>query len=439
MMNTSEKGNMLEDKFYEYLVGQQSRHDLVFGAYPPNLCKIFKKRKYYCKEREADVEFDVVIELYRQDSSCMHLAVVFECKNHVSDIAEIHVNDFSNKLGRVFKHGAKGVIVVSSRLQSGAANVAKNGKIGIVKYDENGIDVIADRKGGFRAEKEFVRTQIFKDENPVKSLKFSAYHDGSFFGSIDQLLMSFDPGNFGIEDYAGDKIRASVPYTSDKKIQQSAQIILDKIDYKTEKVDLAAICSVCSIDLELNDQEVRDGKGQMILGSANFDRKSIRINLHDNPQRERFTLAHEIGHICLQHDRYLRSETIVERDLLITNEIGNKNDFERLEFQANAFASHLLLPEEMFKRKVVEYRKILGIRNRGFGYIYVDDQLCNYRPYNTLLIYLSSYFDVSKQAVEIKFKKLKILTDQRRQLDRLSISQFVAKSPSFLKIANSQN
>lgn len=439
MMNTSEKGNVLEDKFYDYLVDQQRRDDLVFGAYPPNLCKIFKKKKYYCKERKANVEFDVVIEFYRQDSSCMHLAVVFECKNHVSDIAEIHVNDFSTKLGRLFKHAAKGVIVVSSRLQSGAANVAKNSKIGIVKYDENGIDVIADRRGGFCAEKEFVRTQIFKDESLVKSLKFSAYHDGHFFGSIDQLLENFVQGKPGVGVNTSDEIRASVPSISDKEVQQSAQIILNQINYKGEMVDLAAICSMLSIDLQFNDQEVRDEMGRVILGSAIFDRKSIRINLHENKQRERFTIADEIGHICLHHDRYLRSETIVERDLLITNEIGNKNDFERLEFQANAFASHLLLPAEVFKRKVIEYRKNLDIRDRGFGYIYVDDQPCNYCAYNTLLIFLSSYFDVSKQAIEIKLKKMGMLKDKRKQFDSVSIPPFVAKTPSFMKLANFEN
>ena len=47
MVSTLEKGNKLEDKFYQYLLAQKRQGDLVFGAYPPKLCKIYKKKKYY--------------------------------------------------------------------------------------------------------------------------------------------------------------------------------------------------------------------------------------------------------------------------------------------------------------------------------------------------------------------------------------------------------
>ena len=417
MVSTLEKGNKLEDKFYQYLLDQQNRGNLVFGAHPPELCKIYKQKKYYCKEREANVTFDVVIEVSRQGRTSPQLFVVFECKNHDSNIAEIHVNDFSSKLGRIFKHAAKGVMVVSSPLQSGAENVARNSKMGIVKYDQDGFEIIADRNGGLCAENRFVRTQIFKEEIPVKSLKFSAYHDGIFFGSIDHFLRYLDPSLSTDAEYANDRAGVSASYISKEEIQKSAQVILKQIDYKGGSVDLAKICSNLSVDLQYTNREVRDGNGDLILGSANFDRKSILVNSHDNKQRERFTIAHEIGHFCLQHDQYLRSETILERDLLINTENECSFNYERLEFQANAFASELLLPTEVFEVATKVGRERLGIINRKFGYIFVDNQLCNYMPYNQLLLELSSYFDVSKQAIEIKFKKMGMLTDERKTQD----------------------
>lgn len=66
-MRTIEKGNKLEDEFYEYLLGQQDSGELVFDAYPPQNCKIFKKKKYLDPIGNRQVEFDVVVELVRPE------------------------------------------------------------------------------------------------------------------------------------------------------------------------------------------------------------------------------------------------------------------------------------------------------------------------------------------------------------------------------------
>ncbi len=414
-VNTVEKGNKLEDKLHTYLCEQQSRENFVYGLYPPNLCEIYKKKKYPCKTREAPVEFDVVIEFSREGSDSPHLYVVFECKNHAGSISEIYVNDFTSKLRDVFQHAAKGVMVISSRLQSGAEKTARNRNLGIVKYDEHGLDIIAERRGGIRAESGYVKSQIISEERPAKSLKFSAYYDGKFFGSIDQFLANYDPKLSVDNEYKNCKTGIQVPFISRDEIQQYAQIILEQIEYQSGPVDLGRICSFLSIDLAFTEKNVQDADGNTILGAANFDNKSIQINFHENKHRERFTISHEIGHFCLHHDRYLRAETIAERDLLINDEEDNRFNYERLEFQANAFASDLLLPEKTFMTRIVELRINLGIRDRGHGYIFVDDQTCNRVIYENLLLHLSSEFEASKLAIEIKLKKMGLLIDHRER------------------------
>ncbi|MDF2371752.1 MAG: ImmA/IrrE family metallo-endopeptidase [Rhizobiaceae bacterium] len=430
MVSTVEKGDELENKFHQYLLDQQSQGDLVYGAYPPQLCRIYKKKKYFCQVRDAKVEFDVVIELYRKGRPSPHLIVVFECKNQKSPIKEKEINDFSAKLDRIFKHGAKGVIVVSSRLQSGADKVARNSRIGIVKYDQYGFEISAERKTGTCAEKKFLRKQIFENVGSVKSLKFSAYHDGKFYGSVDQLLRGFASNRSVDGDSANDSVGVSVPYVSVENIKVSAQNILTKIEYETGPVDLKKICSVLSIDLKFTNQAVQDGDGNFILGSANFDRKSILINSHDDKKRERFTIGHEIGHFCLNHARYLRSESILESDLILNDPKSSSFNYERLEFQANTFASNLILPENIFSIVTAKYRERLNIKNRGFGYIYVDDQPYNYGIYNQLLSMLSSYFEVSKQVIEIKFGKMGMLTDKRKRPENCFIPPIIANEVS---------
>ncbi|MGO8041167.1 ImmA/IrrE family metallo-endopeptidase, partial [Rhizobium leguminosarum] len=56
---------------------------------------------------------------------------------------------------------------------------------------------------------------------------------------------------------------------------------------------------------------------------------SIDINAHDNEFRERFTIGHEIGHFFLGHGQYLRSETVIEGDLLVDVEGAENFNFTR--------------------------------------------------------------------------------------------------------------
>jgi Zn-dependent peptidase ImmA (M78 family) len=89
-----------------------------------------------------------------------------------------------------------------------------------------------------------------------------------------------------------------------------------------------------------------------------------------------------------------------------------------MERQANRFASHLLLPSFSFATKVSELRDTFGIKDRGHGYIFVDDQPCNYSPYNDFLSELSLHFETSKQAIEIRLNQMGLLNDRREKNQR---------------------
>lgn len=416
-MSSSAKGSSLEDKFYNFLLDQQCRGEFVYGAFAPELCKIYKKHKYFCPIREANVEFDVVVELFREGATTPHLFVIFECKNHQRAIEEDSITPFANKIGRIFPHASKGVLVVSSPLQSGAEKFARNQKLGIVKFDEQGFDVVVDRTGRSCVEQNYIKTQIFKNFGELKPLKFSAYFDGRFFGSFGEFIRHFDiemrrdPTGFNPD------IGPKIPFVSVEAIRDIAHAVLEEIDYKAGPVKLEEVCSLFSIKLSFSENTVHDADQDQILGTANFDERSIQINRHNNKYRERFTIAHEIGHFSLNHERYLRSETIIASDLFFGTELKTAANYQRLEYQANSFASELLLPESVFLVKVADLREFLDIRDKGHGYIFVDDQPCNYQSYAHLLSELSSYFEVSKQAIEIKLKKLGMLTDKRKGPD----------------------
>lgn len=97
-VSTVDKGNKLEDDLYEYLLGQKDRGQLVFGVHPSHLCEIYKKKKYFSRDRQDHVTFDVVIEQFGETRTSPHSYLIFECKNHVSAVQDRELRDFSDKL-----------------------------------------------------------------------------------------------------------------------------------------------------------------------------------------------------------------------------------------------------------------------------------------------------------------------------------------------------
>ena len=82
-----------------------------------------------------------------------------------------------------------------------------------------------------------------------------------------------------------------------------------------------------------------------------------------------------------------------------------------MEWQANFFASALLLPKDMLGTKILQEKKQMGLRNTLR--VYVDNQRCNQNDFYTLKEKLANYFGVSKTVVEIRLKDLKLLDDRR--------------------------
>ncbi len=419
-MSSTSKGNELENAFYKYLLDQKERGELIDGVHSPKLTKIFQKKKYPCRDRGGDVEFDIVLEIWREGADKPYQWVVFECKNYTGSVPEDKVTILVSKLNSAFGRAVKGIFVVSSRLQSGAEQVAKTYNIGIIKFDANGVEHIAQRHGGFCLDNRVVKLQIFQNARSAKSLKFAAYHDGHYFDSMSKLLADVDPTSTLGPVQNHEVGASSAPFIPITQLQSIAEELLFRIDYEGGPVDLEKVCSILSIDLEFTKEVAIDANGKTVLGSANFSRNRIQINQHDDGNRERFTLGHEIGHFYLGHGRYLRSESVIVSDLLIQSESENGLNYRRLEFQANVFSSALILPELHFLVKVRKFWQEHDIRNRGSGAVYVDDQPQNLRDYHDLLGSVSTHFAVSKEVIEIRLKNLNMLADQRKRPETLA-------------------
>lgn len=155
-----------------------------------------------------------------------------------------------------------------------------------------------------------------------------------------------------------------------------------------------------------------DAFSEEILGSITFDPLRIEIlSQPETPQRQRFTLAHELSHHLLQHEKYLRREICQESDFCLEGGSWSQDsEVGRLEWQANYHASCLLLPRKQFLHAFSVVTAELGIVNKGFGPLFVDSQPCNVRNLYSVLRRLGAQFEVSRSVVRIRLEELRLLT-----------------------------
>lgn len=90
----------------------------------------------------------------------------------------------------------------------------------------------------------------------------------------------------------------------------------------------------------------------------------IGVNSLHHPNRQRFTIAHELGHYFLHRDR-----APFEDGLLFRKE----NQLNSLEREANQFASLLLMPSHEFRRAlnnqhISEVAKMFGVSEQAARY-----------------------------------------------------------------------
>jgi Zn-dependent peptidase ImmA (M78 family) len=114
---------------------------------------------------------------------------------------------------------------------------------------------------------------------------------------------------------------------------------------------------------------------------------AIAVNAADGSPRQRFSIAHEIGHYLLHRDAsdlFVDGATIYHRDERSTK--GTR--FQ--EIDANAFAAELLMPRQILVER---------LDNQPL-HVLDDDAIYN----------LAGYFGVSVQAMTIRLVRLGLLT-----------------------------
>ncbi len=151
-------------------------------------------------------------------------------------------------------------------------------------------------------------------------------------------------------------------------------------------VDVEAVASELGLKL------VRDNLGAGVSGLLVTTERSAFVCVHeaDHPNRQRFTMAHEIGHFVLRH-QFIRGEHVhVDRGNFISQRgLRSATGVDPKEIEANQFAACLLMPADLVKQEVAACG----------GSPLVDWQVSE----------LASTFEVSEQAMTIRLSALGLL------------------------------
>jgi len=113
----------------------------------------------------------------------------------------------------------------------------------------------------------------------------------------------------------------------------------------------------------------------------------IAVNAGDSPKRQRFTIAHEIGHFVLGH----KGDVFVDHTMISRRDMRSAA-IDDQEIEANAFAAELLMPSQIV---LEELNNILSILPR------ISEE--------ELLSRLADAFNVSEQAMNYRLINLGLL------------------------------
>jgi len=144
-----------------------------------------------------------------------------------------------------------------------------------------------------------------------------------------------------------------MPSSSRIDPSQRARDLLQRLDIRNIPVPVEKIAK--AIGAQVIFSPLDDELSGMVFVKEN--QIIIGVNSLHHPNRQRFTISHEIGHIDL-HKNIISSHIHVDRKFTVMLRSPNSaTGTDRLEIEANRFASELLMPQWAVQ-KVLEQAEI---------------------------------------------------------------------------------
>lgn len=166
------------------------------------------------------------------------------------------------------------------------------------------------------------------------------------------------------------------------KIEESAERLLEECKIKKAPIPVEKIAKHLGATITYEPFDEADCmSGVLIREEA---KTVIGINSSHGVTRQRFTIAHEIGHLVLKH----KGDIFVDKTVRTYRNSKSSMAVDKNEIEANGFAAALLMPRELLMKEL-------------------DKMPANKRGMN-IAEHLASVFEVSSQAMEYRLSNLGI-------------------------------
>jgi Zn-dependent peptidase ImmA (M78 family) len=362
------------------------------------------------------------------------LLILIECKNYNHPVPVDDAEEFFAKLQQISGANIKGIIASTSGFQESTLKYCNSKGIGLLRYfDNSDFKWVLHRSPSnihLWSEINYNLTEIYRglifSTHLSRHFDFYCCYDDRYTHSLKTFLSEVVAAGFPNRlllsqlTNSREETQPLVDFVSKEEIERLTAAILTRIDYCGGPVPLNQICDWQSAEVGLTTRIGIQPTGRDLkvgaLGRIRFDLPEITI--YDLPNttaaRQRFTLAHELGHHFLGHARYMNSEYCDATDLTFDNtSTFVLDDLRRMDWQANYFGSCLLLPRATVVEDVLRLAEERDVRNRGFGLLYVDEQKCNEVVYNGIASHLKLIYKVSGLALKVRLETLGLLRDVR--------------------------
>lgn len=400
-MNTTAKGTKFEKKVLAYFSSLLENDELTFAQ--RKYSKIYHQKKYPT-DTSREIIFDITIENYNPlvSSTDWSSLVVIECKNLNSTVNIGDFDEFRAKLKDISETGIKGIFVTTKGFPQSIIEKARKEHIALIVLSETNAEWIVGRDTNINPEQlmPILRGEKANGINPL------VYDDGLFLNLYDFLK--------GIDVVIEETQFLEIPYYKSEEIQKIASNL--HFECNVISNDIAGeILSKKFIDFRITFENLPEN----VLGLLSIQNKVITLSesIRTNINRLHFTIAHEIGHLVLHIPQIENKITEIcefeEQSLLKIN----STTLKRMEWQANQFASFLLLPQGRF---MTTFNKLLNDVNIRKGRLYLDHQPCNIRDVNYVLGELSRIFQVSKEVVKIRLKNAGLFEESNNRVKRFN-------------------
>jgi len=404
-INTSAIGDEFELNSLD-IIKQLIKEEQI--SHPGKYLKIQTKKKYPSPLRKKGIQFDITIEVWPPGATRYSLLYVIECKKYKNKVPVSRIETFHSQLVQLGSFNIKGIFISNVPLQEGGFNIVQSAGIMVIRgesKDNYKIILHKDIQGSRLTKIPFFQNNFNQNKYDRISEILEERIDKRILAAFNKIVSKVNP-------------IVNTEKLSKNDIKRIAEGELNKVNPKilSEGHVLTPEKLTAYLENNLDIKITTIHNTAHVLGLCNLEKRIIGLNsLIRGTNRELFILAHEFGHFILHHN--LKIDQVAYNLFedssfnFSTNRHDLKNPKNWIEWQANYFATSIILPEKPFKARLHWCQQRLGFKK---GIIYLDDQYHNQKDFGRLTKQMAYVLSTSQTSIIYRLQELNLIDNQSR-------------------------